>query len=141
MGGLAAKRWHAVSTPPHQGRRDDDEKLPEALPGGWNFRWGLFDTPRTLDVACAAKRAGVFLRWCKWIRTHRIPKSDAVFVNMDETRLSTIREWSNGLASAAGPADGSLWTTRRARTPPAPRTTNFFSKFAELETVLANYQP
>ncbi len=88
----------------------------------WDFRWGAGDTPRSLDLPCALARAAVFLRWAAWMRAHRVASSAAVFINMDETRLSNIRSWAQGLVPPPRRACGTSWTTQRPK-PACPRAT------------------
>ena len=87
----------------------------------WNFRWGPGDTRRSVDAAAANQRAAVFLRWCAWVRSLWPAGIRVVCINMDETRISSVREWATGLVPAPAGAVGSEWPTHRGH-PACPRT-------------------
>ncbi len=87
----------------------------------WGFRWAIGDRARSLAMRDAIRRAAVFLRWCRWLRACRLSHCEYVVINMDETCVSTIREWTNALVLAGDRASGAHWVQKR---PPlaSPRT-------------------
>ena len=60
----------------------------------YGFSWGSGAPRRALTPTQIQTRTSIYIAWMQWARAAASPA--AVYVNMDETRLSSIREWKAG---------------------------------------------
>ncbi len=63
----------------------------------WNLKWGPGMKRMALSPEIAAMRAAIFLRWAAWSAGQTRSGEVRVVINMDETRLSNIRDWAVGI--------------------------------------------
>lgn len=86
------RRLRSFVTTPHAGKN-----FRRNFRSRFDLRWGPGQPRRALGTTMIARRARIYLQWLQWLRQEASPGT--VFLNMDETRLSSIREWKNGIVA------------------------------------------
>jgi hypothetical protein len=106
------RRLRAIANTPHAGKN-----FRRSFRNRFDLRWGAGPPRRALGANMIARRARIYLQWLQWLRHEASP--GVVYLNMDETRLSSIREWKHGIVAKHPTMPGTTPTA----TPSPPVTT------------------
>ena len=68
----------------------------------WGLSWGSPSLPHGISEQASARRAGVFIRWIRHVLFQRIAPRQAVVINVGETNLGNVKQWTRGVTAAAG---------------------------------------
>ena len=109
------RRLRALTDKAHAGKN-----LRRSFRSTFDLRWGPGAPRRALGTDTIAQRTRIYLQWLQWLR-HQAP-AGAIFINMDETRLSSIREWKHGTV-AKNPTMPAQTPTATPSPPVTTRTT------------------